>query len=163
MATEQPEIISLQKKNSPQPVSAVDINGLKKEALIDYLLDKIGGKKSYYRALKKEGLKVLVQFIIDNPDGKEALAKLVQQQEKQADTNRRLGGQVSGLQQRVASRDRAIQNLMQHIESLKQQINQASETINHYLEELTKLEQSEILSGVKHLKTWLSKNLTHKI
>ncbi|MDR9402518.1 MAG: hypothetical protein RI580_03665 [Halothece sp. Uz-M2-17] len=162
MATSRPNIVSIQKKNS-QDTDTLEISDLKKEEIIDYLFAEIGGRRSYYRALKKEGLKVILELIRENPDGKEALTKLVAQQAAQADTNRRLGGQVSGLNHRVASRDRTIKNLMQHINTLKLQINEASHAINASLEHLTQLEKSEIIIGVKQIQDWLSKNFTNKV
>jgi len=39
---------------------------------------------------------------------------------------------------------------------LKQQINQASQAINKSLEELTDIEKSEIITGIKYMQTWLS-------
>ncbi|AFZ49496.1 Clusterin-associated protein-1 [Dactylococcopsis salina PCC 8305] len=162
MTTAKPEVISINRKSSPQQLTTLETNNLKKEEIIDYLLQEIGGRKSYYQPLKKEGLKVILQLVLENPDGKEALTRLVKKQAEQADINRSLGGKVSGLNKRIDSRDRTIENLMQHLNALKQKINQASQAINKSLEELTYIEKSEIITGIKYIQTWLDKNFTYK-
>lgn len=162
MTEAKPQVIAINKTSSPQRLTTLEIDTLKKEEIINYLLQEIGGRKSYYQVLKKEGLKVILKLVLENSDGREALTRLVKKQAEQADTNRSLGGRVSGLNKRIDSRDRTIENLMQHSNTLKQQINQASQVINNSLEQLTYLENSEIIMGITYVKTWLEKNFTYR-
>lgn len=161
MTEAKPQVIAINKTSSPQRLTTLEIDTLKKEEIINYLLQEIGGRKSYYRVLRKEGLKVILKLVLENSDGREALTRLVRRQAEQADINRSLGGRVSGLNKRIDSRDRTI-DLMQHSNTLKQQINQASQVINNSLEQLTYLENSEIIMGITYVKTWLEKNFTYR-
>ncbi len=62
MTTAKPEVIAINKTSSPQRLTTLEIETLKKEEIINYLLQEIGGRKSYYRVLRKEGLKVIFKF-----------------------------------------------------------------------------------------------------
>ncbi len=133
---------------------------LKKDSLVSWFTQNVGGVDSYWRKIPAIELRALRECIKSDADVCHALHKIVKLVQERSQTNTRLNQKNFGLLQTASRNERVADELTKRNAVLEDQLDQALKSLQDMMDELLKLENSEILGGIKFIRQqindWIS-------